>query len=123
MNHVLADMLLLGSTISSSAQPVARRRYSAAGHRWTTRAQPLRVRGRAETSPHQTPSPRPPPLEEAVITAIVAAVLFAIALVLHLAGLSLGPLDATAFQLAGLLAVGLHLAGIGTSRRVYARRR
>ena len=62
-------------------------------------------------------------LEEAVITAIVAAVLFGIALLLHLANLSLGPLDVMFFQLAGLVAVGLHLAGIGTSRRVYARRR
>ena len=85
--------------------------------------QPLRVRGRGETSRRQTPLPPLTPSEEAVITAIVAAVLFAIALGRHLAGLSLGPLDATAFQLAGLLAVGLHLAGIGTSRRVYARRR
>jgi hypothetical protein len=55
--------------------------------------------------------------EEAVITAIVAAVLFAIALLLHLSGLSLGPLDVTFFQLAGLVAVALHLAGIGATRR------
>jgi len=61
--------------------------------------------------------------EEDVITAIVAAVLFAIALVLHLAGLSLGPLDVTFFELAGLVAVALHLAGIGATRRSYARRR
>jgi len=60
---------------------------------------------------------------EDVITAIVAAVLFAIALVLHLAGLSLGPLDVTFFELAGLVAVALHLAGIGATRRGYARRR
>jgi hypothetical protein len=85
--------------------------------------QPLRVRSRGETCRDQTASPPLTPSEEAVITAIVAAVLFAIALVLHLAGLSLGPLDVTFFQLAGLLCVGLHLAGIGTSRRVYARRR
>jgi hypothetical protein len=57
------------------------------------------------------------------MTAIVAAVLFGIALVLHLANLSLGPLDVTFFWLAGLVAVGLHLAGIGTARRSYARRR
>ena len=49
--------------------------------------------------------------------------LFAIALVLHLAGLSLGPLDVTFFELAGLVAVALHLAGIGATRRGYARRR
>ena len=60
---------------------------------------------------------------EAVITAIVAAVLFAVALLLHLSGLSLGPLDTTFFWLAGLVCVALHLAGIGTSRRAYARRR
>jgi hypothetical protein len=62
-------------------------------------------------------------LEEDIITAIVAAVLFAIALLLHLANLSLGPLDVTFFQLAGLVAVALHLAGIGATRRGYARRR
>lgn len=67
-------------------------------------------------------NPAPPFNEEAIITAIVAAVLFAIALVLHLANLSLGPLDVTFFQLAGLVAVGLHLAGIGSTRRGYARR-
>jgi hypothetical protein len=62
-------------------------------------------------------------LEEDVITSIIAAVLFAIALLLHLADLSLGPLDMTFFWLAGLVCVALHLAGIGTSRRAYARRR
>ena len=56
------------------------------------------------------------------MTDIVAAVLFAIALLLHLANLSLGPLDVTFFQLAGFVAVALHLAGIGTSRRAYSRR-
>jgi uncharacterized Tic20 family protein len=60
--------------------------------------------------------------KEAVITAIIAAVLFAIALLLHLAGLSLGPLDVTFFELAGLIAAALHLAGIGTSYRHRARR-
>jgi cation transport ATPase len=60
--------------------------------------------------------------KEAVITAIVAAVLFAIALLLHLANLSLGPLDFTFFELAGLIAAALHLAGIGTSYRHRARR-
>ena len=63
-----------------------------------------------------------PPFEEAIITAIVAAVLFVIALLLHLSGLSLGPLDATFFELAGLVAVALHLAGIGASFRGRVRR-
>ena len=49
--------------------------------------------------------------------------LFAVALLLHLSGLALGPLDTTFFWLAGLVCVALHLAGIGTSRRAYARRR
>ena len=57
------------------------------------------------------------------ITAIVAAVLFAVALLLHLANLSLGPLDVTFFELAGLIAAALHLAGIGTSSRSWSRRR
>lgn len=64
-----------------------------------------------------------PSIKEATITAIAAAVLFAIALILHLAGLSLGPLDETAFLLAGLLLVALHLAGVGTSRPSRSRRR
>jgi hypothetical protein len=51
------------------------------------------------------------------MTAIVAAVLFAVALVLHLGGLALGPLDSTFFMLAGLIAAALHLAGIGAARR------
>ena len=51
------------------------------------------------------------------MTAIIAAVLFGIALLLHLLGLSLGPLDVTSFELAGLLAAALHLAGIGTHTR------
>jgi hypothetical protein len=50
------------------------------------------------------------------MTAIVGAVLLAVALLLHLAQLSLGPLDVTFFELAGLLALALHFAGIGTSR-------
>jgi hypothetical protein len=60
--------------------------------------------------------------EEAVITAIVAAVLFVIALLLHLSGLSLGPLDVTFFELAGFVAVALHLAGVGASFLSRARR-
>ena len=50
------------------------------------------------------------------------AVLFAIALLLHLSGLSLGPLDVTFFELAGLVAVALHLAGVGASFRGRVRR-
>jgi hypothetical protein len=64
-----------------------------------------------------------PPEKETVITAIAAAVLFAVALVLHLAHLSLGPLDEGAFLLAGLLLVALYLAGVGTARTGRARRR
>jgi hypothetical protein len=55
--------------------------------------------------------------EEAVITAIIAAVLFGIALLMHLAGFGIGPLDSTFFMLAGLVAAALHLAGIGSTRR------
>jgi ABC-type Co2+ transport system permease subunit len=50
-------------------------------------------------------------------------VLFGIALLLHLASLSLGPLDSTFFMLAGLVAAALHLAGIGTTYRGRVRRR
>lgn len=55
------------------------------------------------------------------MSALVGAVLLAVALLLHLAGLSLGPLDVTFFALAGLLALALHFAGVGTRRP--ARRR
>jgi len=61
-------------------------------------------------------------LLEAVITAIIAAVLFGIALLLHLANLSLGPLDTEFFWLAGLVAVALHLAGVGAHYRGRVRR-
>lgn len=53
--------------------------------------------------------------EEAVISAIAAAVLFGIALLLHISVKAIGPLDVTFFELAGLLAAALHLAGIGSS--------
>lgn len=56
------------------------------------------------------------------MTAIAAAVLFVIALVLHLAHLSLGPLDETTFVLAGFVLTALHLAGIGVGRRRLSRR-
>lgn len=75
----------------------------------------MRIRCAGETCASETAGPHRH--EEAVITAIIAAVLFAIALILHLTGLSLGPLDVTFFQIAGLLAAALHLAGIGTSHR------
>ena len=58
-----------------------------------------------------------PPIEEVVISAIIAAVLFAIALLMHLARFSIGPLDATFFEYAGLIGVALHLAGIGAAYR------
>lgn len=80
----------------------------------------LRIRCGHETCTGETADPHRH--EEAVITAIIAAVLFAIALLLHLAGLSLGPLDVTFFELAGLIAAALHLAGIGASYRSRARR-
>jgi hypothetical protein len=53
--------------------------------------------------------------------AIVAAILFALALVLHLAGVVLGPLDPMAFMLAGLLCLALQLAGVGASTRSRSR--
>jgi hypothetical protein len=80
----------------------------------------LRIRRSGETWINQTAAHQ---LKEAVITAIVAAVLFAIALLLHLANLSLGPLDVIFFELAGLVAVALHMAGIGAAYRTRARRR
>ncbi|MGH3874273.1 MAG: hypothetical protein ACRDSR_22690 [Pseudonocardiaceae bacterium] len=55
--------------------------------------------------------------------AIVAAVLFALALVLHLAGVALGPLDPTAFMLAGLLCLALQLAGVGAGTGSWRRSR
>jgi len=45
--------------------------------------------------------------------AIVAAILFAIALVLDLAKLALGPLGVLTFVTAGLLCLALQLAGVG----------
>lgn len=78
-------------------------------------------RCRSETWSRQTAC-LPIHLLEAVITAIVAAVLFGIALLLHLANLSLGPLDTEFFWLAGLVAVALHLAGVGAHYRGRVRR-
>jgi hypothetical protein len=47
--------------------------------------------------------------------AIAAAVLFLIALVLQLATLALGVVDASVFITAGLLCLAVHLAGVGSS--------
>lgn len=55
--------------------------------------------------------------------AIIAAVLFFIALLMELFGVALAPITATVVVTAGLLCVALHLAGVGASRRVFARRR
>jgi hypothetical protein len=59
--------------------------------------------------------------KEITMLAIVAAILFALALVLHLAGVALGPLDATAFMLAGLLCLALQLAGVGAGMKSRSR--
>ncbi len=53
--------------------------------------------------------------------AIVAAVLFAVALILDIAGVGLGPLGPSTFMLAGLLCLALQLSGIGA--RSYRRSR
>ena len=56
--------------------------------------------------------------------AIVAAVLFAIALVLDVAEVALGPLDAMTFIAAGLVCLALQLAGVGAgSTRSWRRSR
>jgi hypothetical protein len=54
---------------------------------------------------------------EDLMLAIVAAVLFAIALLLDLAKLSLGPIGTSTLLYAGLLCVALHLAGVATAWR------
>jgi hypothetical protein len=56
--------------------------------------------------------------------AIVAAVLFLIALVLELATLAFGVVDAFVFITAGLLCLALHFAGVGrTTIRSWRRSR
>ncbi len=45
--------------------------------------------------------------------AIVAAILFALGLVLHIVGVTLGSFDVIAFIAAGLLCLALQLAGVG----------
>jgi hypothetical protein len=59
--------------------------------------------------------------KETTMLAIVAAILFALALVLHLAGVALGPLDPEAFMLAGLLCLALQLSGVGAGMRSRSR--
>ncbi len=55
--------------------------------------------------------------------AIVAAVLFGLALIFQLAGFALDAVSADVLVTAGLLCVALHLAGVGTTRRGWSRRR
>ncbi|WP_328450077.1 MULTISPECIES: hypothetical protein [unclassified Amycolatopsis] len=56
--------------------------------------------------------------------AIVAAVLFGLALIMELAGFSLGPVITTStLTTAGLLCVALHLAGVATDRSRFSRSR
>lgn len=54
------------------------------------------------------------------MVAIIGAVLFALALIFYITGTALGPIDVVFLQLAGLICVALHLAGVGT--RVRTRR-
>lgn len=48
--------------------------------------------------------------------AIIAAVLFAIALILDVANVRVGPLTASVFITAGLLCLALEMAGVGKRR-------
>lgn len=52
------------------------------------------------------------------MVAIVAAVLFGLALIFQLAGIGLEFINRDFLVIAGLLCVALHLAGVGTRRRV-----
>lgn len=52
------------------------------------------------------------------MVAIVAAVLFGLALIFQLAGFALDVINRDFLVIAGLLCVALHLAGVGTRRRV-----
>jgi hypothetical protein len=52
------------------------------------------------------------------MVAIAAAVLFGLALIFQIANVSLEFINAQVLMLAGLLCVALHLAGVGTRRRV-----
>jgi hypothetical protein len=56
--------------------------------------------------------------------AIAAAVLFAFALLIELAGIGLGTvITPTTLTTAGLLCVALHMSGVATDRKRFARRR
>jgi hypothetical protein len=56
--------------------------------------------------------------------AIAAAVLFGLALLMELAGLNLGSvITATTLTTAGLLCIALHMSGVATDRKRFARRR
>ena len=56
--------------------------------------------------------------------AIVAAVLFAIALLMELASFGLGAVITPAtLTTAGLLCIALHMSGVATDRKRFARRR
>jgi len=57
------------------------------------------------------------------VTALIAAILFAIALIFQLFSISLSVITAEVLITAGLLCVALHLAGVGSTRRSYSRRR
>ena len=57
------------------------------------------------------------------MVAIVAAVLCGLALIFQLAGFALDRVSADVLVTAGLLSVALHLAGVGTARRGWSRRR
>ena len=51
--------------------------------------------------------------------AIIAAVLFAIALILDVANVRVGPLTASVFITAGLLCLALEMAGVGKRRGAF----
>ena len=57
------------------------------------------------------------------MTALIAAILFGIALIFQLFSISLSVITAEVLITAGLLCVALHLAGVGSTRRSYSRRR
>lgn len=57
------------------------------------------------------------------MTALIAAVLFGIALIFQLFSIGIPVLTPTVLITAGLLCVALHLAGVGSTRRSYSRRR
>lgn len=54
--------------------------------------------------------------------AIVAAGLFLLALIFELAGVAVSVISATVLLTVGLMCLALHLAGIGATKRRFARR-